>query len=301
MSLNTLGVNYYRNYILPMTVTENLTVLREQEAKEYYKVLYVKTGTLHFILNKEEYVLTGSHAICLNDVDNITFYDTPETSVWIILFQPTVINAAFKLDVINSRNPALSLTQFQDLFYLNQFKYNAPANMKILPLRANDSALIELKLMKIKDLLERQDTNSWPCRSRSYLFEILFCLVRQEEEEPVKSIQFFNGRSKLAADIIYYLQSSYSQKITVEHLAGEFHTNRTSLLTEFKKHTGQSVNRYLVQMRLGMAATLLRDTQLSLEEIAERTGFSDISYFSKVFKKEIKITPSEYRRINDRM
>ncbi|HKL99364.1 MAG TPA: AraC family transcriptional regulator [Mobilitalea sp.] len=298
MRLYTLGINYFHDYILPMTITDDLSVLREKDAENYYKVLYVKTGTLHFVLDQEEYVLTGAHAICLNDVDNITFYDTPETSVWVIIFQPSVVNVAFKIDVINNMNPALSLTQFQDLFYLNQFMHKAPVNIKILPLRAHDSDMIEYKLKKIKYELEGQDNISWPCRSRSYLFEILFCLVRQEEE-PVKSIQPFDGRSKLAADIIYYLQSSYSQKITIEHLAGEFHTNRTSLLTEFKKHTGQSINRYLVQMRLGMASTLLRDTQLSLEEIAERTGFSDISYFSKVFKKEIKITPSEYRRINN--
>jgi AraC-like DNA-binding protein len=45
-----------------------------------------------------------------------------------------------------------------------------------------------------------------------------------------------------------------------------------------------------------MAAAFLRDTELSVNEICERTGFSDISYFSRSFKKEVRYTPSEYRR-----
>jgi transcriptional regulator GlxA family with amidase domain len=47
-----------------------------------------------------------------------------------------------------------------------------------------------------------------------------------------------------------------------------------------------------------MASTLLRDTELSVDEICERTGFHDISYFSKLFKKKLYHTPSEYRKID---
>jgi AraC family L-rhamnose operon regulatory protein RhaS len=171
--------------------------------------------------------------------------------------------------------------------------------MKILSLHAIDSATIEHKLQLLKEQLEKQSTGNWPCRSRSYLFEILFCLARQEEdEEAADNILSYEGHSRLAFDVIYYLQSCYNQKITVEKLAEEFHTNRTTLLNDFKKYTGQSINNYLIQLRLMMASTLLRDTELSVDEICERTGFSDISYFSKVFKKKINYTPSEYRRIN---
>lgn len=47
-----------------------------------------------------------------------------------------------------------------------------------------------------------------------------------------------------------------------------------------------------------MAATLLRDISLTINEICERTGFNDISYFSKSFKKVIQLTPSEYRKMS---
>ena len=75
-------------------------------------------------------------------------------------------------------------------------------------------------------------------------------------------------------------------------------TNRTTLLSEFKKYTNISLNRYLMQLRMRIATTLLRDTELPILEICERTGLNDISYFSKAFKKEINYTPSEYRKLN---
>lgn len=149
----------------------------------------------------------------------------------------------------------------------------------------------------MKNLLEKQNSCSWPCRSRCYLYEILFCLSRQELEQIEDNTICYGEGSRLAVNVIYYLQSCYNQKITIEILVNEFHTNRTSLLNEFKKYTGLSINRYLAQLRLTMASKLLRDTELSVDEICDRTGFKDISYFSKSFKKGINLTPLEYRKL----
>jgi len=104
--------------------------------------------------------------------------------------------------------------------------------------------------------------------------------------------------SKLSIDVIHYLQTSYDKKLTIDNLALVLHTNRTTLLSDFKKSTGQSINRYVTGIRMTIAAALLRDTGLSVSEICERTGFTDISYFSKSFKKEIQYTLSQYRRIH---
>jgi len=298
MTFHTLGFNYYSEYNFPLSVTDGLTDLKREEAGQYYKIIYIKTGTCHFLMNGKEFVLTGACAICMNEQDRITFYEVQEDSAMIIWFQPMIVNANFTFDVINNSNRILSATEYQDIYYLMQFTQEASVTMKILSLHTIDSSGIEHKFQIIKELLAKQDTSFWPCRCRSYLFEILFCLARQEEdEETISNVLYYEGCSRLAIDVIYYLQSSYNQKITIEKLAEEFHTNRTTLLNDFKKYTGQSVNRYLNQLRLTMASTLLRDTRLSVDEICNRTGFSDIRYFSKVFKKKLYHTPSEYRRI----
>ncbi len=295
---DTVGFNYNYGYKFQASVTEGLYELTSEETKDYYKVIFIKTGPCHFLLNEKEFILTGSCAICMNEKDQIVFYDVQEEAAKILWFRPVVINESFNYDMMNNPNKLLSTNQNQDFYYLKQFSQETKPALKILSLHAIDSTAIEHKLQQLKDQLEKQNTSYWPCRSRSYLFEILICLARQEEdEEAVNNVLRYEGRSNLAVDVIYYLQSYYNQKITVERLAEEFHTNRTTLLNDFKKYTGQSINNYLIQLRLMMASTLLRDTELTVDEICERFGFSDISYFSKVFKKRIAYTPSEYRRI----
>jgi AraC family L-rhamnose operon regulatory protein RhaS len=300
--LHTTGYNFYEEYCFPLSVTEGLTQLQAEEAGDYYKIIYIKSGTSHFMMNQKEFIMTGACAICMNDQDQITFYNRSEETAWVLWFKPTIINMNFTPDTINNPNNILTSTEIQDLYYLLQFRIEAEATMKILSLHTMDSAVLEHKMQLLIELLAKQDSGYWPCRSRSYLFEILFCLARQEEdEEAISNVLQYDGSSRLAVDVIYYLQSCYNQKITIEKLAEEFHTNRTSLLSDFKKYTGQTVNNYLIQLRLTMASTLLRDTELSVEEICDRTGFHDISYFSKSFKKKINHTPSEYRRIYNKM
>jgi len=295
---NTRGFNYYDEYFFPVSVTDGLSGLKREEAGEYYKIIYIKAGTCHFLMNGKEFVLTGACTICMNECDQIKFFDVQEDMTKIMWFKPTVINVRFTFDVINNPNRSLSCSENQDIFYLMQFTQEAEPTMKILSLHTIDSSVIEHKLQLLKELLSMQDSSFWPCRCRSYLFEILFCLARQEEnDEKINNLLFCDGYSRMAIDVIYYLQSSYNQKITIERLADEFHTNRTTLLNDFKEYTGQSINQYLVQLRLTMATTLLRDTELSVDEICDRIGFNDISYFSKVFKKKLLHTPSQYRRI----
>lgn len=297
MSFDTIGFNHYPNYAFPVSVSEGLSGLKDREAANFFKIIFIKSGSCHFMLNGKEFILTGASTICLNHRDEIRFLKISEELVKILWFRPSAVNSIFTLEFMDNANRKLSVTEGQDMYYMMQFLPEACPSLKILSLHTIDSTLIEHKLQLLKELLTKQDTGYWPCRSRSYLFEILFCLARQEEEEVINPIQPYNEYSRLAVNVIYYLQSCYHQKITIEQLADEFHTNRTSLLTDFKKYTGQSINQYLIQLRLTMASTLLRDTSLTIEEICDRTGFHDISYFSKVFKKKLQLTPSEYRKI----
>ncbi|NLO10006.1 MAG: helix-turn-helix transcriptional regulator [Clostridiales bacterium] len=296
MILNTVGFNYYINYIFPVLVTTDLNTLMVEEAGEYYKILHIKSGICRFNLNGKEYVIIGAHILHLNDQDKIYFNDVSNSTIRIILFRPKIVNTSFNFNIINDPQNKLTGAANQDLFYLKQFKHDSTEDIKILPLMSINSTILEHKIDCLNNLLTKQDTLSWPCLSRSYLYEILFALVRQGElKDDGDSLENYSGHSKLAVDIIYYIQNRYNEKISIDSLVKEFHTNRTTLHMDFKEHTGLSINQYLLQIRMNMAAKLLRDTGLSLSEICERIGYSDTTYFGKVFKKTLNQSPSEYR------
>lgn len=287
------------NFCIFLSVTEGLSELQHEDANKYYKIIFIKSGPCHFLLNDKEFLLTGTCAICMNEKDKIVFYKTVETGTKILWFRPTVINLELTCEVLSNPQRNLTTTNSQDVFFLRQFLKEASESDKIISLHSMDAAGFEYKFNILNEILTKQTPSTWPCVARSYLFEILFCISRQEENEQTSSNTYIlEGSSRLAVDAVYYLKSCYNEKITIEKLSEKFHTNRTTLLNDFKKYTGQSVNQYLIELRITMASTLLRDTELSVDEICDRTGFSDVSYFSKVFKKKLLHTPSEYRRIN---
>jgi two-component system response regulator YesN len=63
----------------------------------------------------------------------------------------------------------------------------------------------------------------------------------------------------------------------------------------FKKEEGISLTDYIVNVRINKAMEYLRDPQFTVYEVATKTGFNDEKYFSKVFKKKVGVTPTEYK------
>ena len=94
-----------------------------------------------------------------------------------------------------------------------------------------------------------------------------------------------------------YIRKNMGRKIGIPDICTSLNCSKSTLLTTFKKKYGITVNAYLTELRLEQAATLLHNDKLSIAEIASEVGFSDQSYFSKVFSAKYGTSPTEYRRI----
>jgi AraC-like DNA-binding protein len=94
-----------------------------------------------------------------------------------------------------------------------------------------------------------------------------------------------------------YLDSHYTEKITLDLLSEMFFINKFYLARVFKEQFGVPVNTYLIQVRITHAKQMLRFTDMPIEKIAHACGMSDNNYFARMFKKVEGYTPGEFRRM----
>lgn len=96
--------------------------------------------------------------------------------------------------------------------------------------------------------------------------------------------------------IIRYLQNHLDEDISLSVLADEFHLNSQYISQLFKSEVGVGFLTYLTNIRMENARKLLVSTSLPISEISSRCGYADYRVFTKVFKKNEGITPSQYRK-----
>ncbi len=105
----------------------------------------------------------------------------------------------------------------------------------------------------------------------------------------------YDGESDTLKKALKIINANFSTKINLEEIAGQIHVNTSYLSYLFKVEMGLSFTEYVNTLRINMAKNLLMKTNMSIIDISLQSGFSDQSYFTKVFKKIEVCTPKEYR------
>lgn len=95
-----------------------------------------------------------------------------------------------------------------------------------------------------------------------------------------------------------YIAKHLYKSFTVEQMAAELNVNRSHMTRKFKAQTGKSVQEYIVDERLRVAANLLKFSNKSVGLVAEYMQFHNYGRFSKYFKEKYGMTPLKYRELN---
>ncbi len=170
----------------------------------------------------------------------------------------------------------------KDVFSNNRCKLctcHALVVEKIFPLSFGGSVCVSSKTELPLDIL------IFPlCR----MLEFLNTLVAKDDED-VSTNEIVSRAQK-------FIQRNFYEQITILEIASACACSVSSLCHLFKKHKGESVGRYIENLRINYAKDLLSSRNLSITSIAQKCGFSDYNYFSLRFKKHTGVTPSGYRK-----
>lgn len=122
------------------------------------------------------------------------------------------------------------------------------------------------------------------------LIMYLFRLINKTEKS---ACLFENG--KTLESVAGYIAEHYSESLTLDEISKDCRISKYYLSHIFSKSYGKSLGKYILEFRLDKARDLLIATKLSVNEIAKRVGYSDVSYFCRLFKREVGMTPLAYR------
>lgn len=95
---------------------------------------------------------------------------------------------------------------------------------------------------------------------------------------------------------VRYINEHFTEQIKITELAKIENMCMTTFNLHFKKYMGLAPSKYIIKLRMQLAIDLLLNSELSIQEISLHCGYNDYNFFTKVFKSEIGVPPTEYRK-----
>lgn len=137
---------------------------------------------------------------------------------------------------------------------------------------------------------------------KAKLTELMLYALRSRREEADMSAAAAEGSlsgypNNRINEVAKYIQENCQERISLQSLSEHFFMSKCYLSRRFKEATNFTINEYLTVQRLKKARRLLETTSYSMTQVSEETGFESVSYFEKVFKKHMGLTPLKYRRL----
>lgn len=133
------------------------------------------------------------------------------------------------------------------------------------------------------------------CSTARALFACLKAMQREQLQGALERKQNRDGQPVRVAK--QYIQKHFARPITLEEVSEATGFSVSYFSTLFKKETGEGFAKYLAKVRMEEAKGLLRETRLPVAEVCRRVGYGDIKHFTRTFRAETGITPSEFRRL----
>lgn len=158
-----------------------------------------------------------------------------------------------------------------------------------------------LRNMQAVEPLLLEIVREYTVRKRFFMTRITGCFLQLLGDMARHITSTFDdpeGASHKADLILSYIREHYREPLSNRDIARHFSFHPVYLNRLLVKHTGTSLHQYLIRYRLSLAISLLQNSGTSVKEAALESGFTDVNYFSKCFRKAVGLSPAHYARTN---
>lgn len=266
-----------------------------------YIIYIIKKGKMYLSENNIKYILNPGDFIVLDPEFTHEGYQSSSCEYYYIHFRHSQIQ---KVTFSSEQEKVMTIiTKRNDSLKSNPFAYSSEENDRLFFPKyyhfSNYSDFIKVCCL----LDEAAGHNKNPLE---YYKLLCSCKVLEVLIETYRSYVLFMTQNMSSSvmpksyrkvqKLLSYLNTSYADKITSQEIEGKAQCNFDYINRIFKQLTHKTIFAYLNNVRINHAKELISTTSMNLTEIAQAVGFSDLYYFSKVFKKATGVSPSTFAK-----
>lgn len=233
-----------------------------------YQLLYVASGKAHFFFGKEEQIVTAGHMVLYlpRQEQHYEYYAKDKPEVYWVHFtggQVKKILSHFEIPTTGNVFYSGAPSAYQELF--------KEMIRELQTCRVGFEELLEMYLRQLFLMIQR---------------------VRIEQKPTVNT--FIQEEMEYA---LHYFREHWNESIVIEDYAQTRGMSVSWFLRNFKQTTNTSPMQFILTLRINNAVHLLESTNYNVTEIGAIVGYDNPLYFSRIFKKQIGVSPSDYRKL----
>lgn len=232
-----------------------------------FQILYIASGKAHFFFDGVETIVSAGHMVIYRpkEEQKYYYYGVDQTEVYWVHF--------------TGRDVKKLLHKYGIEDHVHVIHTGTSLEYKYLFLQM----IQELKLCKAdyEDLLV------------NHLHHLLIRIHRTLLTEPYSKSR---THAKDFDEAVQYFHKNYHTEININEYAATHHMSVSWFIRGFKEYTDSTPTQYILSLRISNAQILLETTDYNITEIAEIVGYENPLYFSRLFKKQVGVSPSDFRK-----
>lgn len=256
------------------------------------EIIFVKKGPLNVTISGENYIGNPGDAFVVSP-GNLHFMGSHTGDVYYYTFLFPLEFVSFQMNDLSEQMLMAPLKSGRMLFQIQIGKSIEDLCEHLLVLYAREGDVRNpIRTTVPKDSAKRISFVAKQMETKMILLEFLQRMWKNGfiiEND-------ISGRNATEKEMISYIQENFTDEISLKEFGVQFHLSEKYVSRYFKEHFHITLSQYVNHLRLEHARQLLQETQLPVTEVALQSGYPNVSYFIRSFKKMYGVSPLKYRK-----
>ena len=274
---------------------------RQLHSHDFYEITYVLSGRLTMLIEGDTLAYeAGECCVCNKNIHHVEVMDE-DTELILLALKEDFVKSLLSESLSTERSDAeASGHSLFDRFFAEN-RRNPLYDAKVYAdFRSPDAAVRDSSMQLINQMTEELTANHL---GKNYMVRALLCrFLEQLESSRAYRSQVHSATLTREEQVVYKLAKAYRKRTTIltraeaEKITGYCSDHVERIV---KRHTGMTLSEYGRLFLIQKAAAMLRSTNKGVGEICEELGYSNRTYFNRIFRDYYGMTPGEYRRNKD--